>query len=212
MMNKTFEGRPLGLAMQSNRNVVIFVSLLLQLLMVGATAAPLADQVNPMGNYDKMNYDLQQELYDSSVDTLLPVIFQLNSPVTDADLAQFEEFGATVFGHAPLVDGGLIEAKAEDVRRISNWDRIEYLELDKELDFFYLPPEWGGDPTDPSAMMHETTHVVKATDTWDRVIVSPDGVVQYDVDLAFTEWDGDGTAIVDLDTGVDAGHPRLRLS
>ena len=193
--------------MQSNRNVVIFVSLLLQLLMVGATAAPLADQVNPMGNYDKMNYDLQQELYDSSVDTMLPVIFQLNSPVTDADLAKFEEFGATVLGDAPLVDGGLIEVKAEDVRRISNWDRIEYLELDKELDFFYLPSEWGGDPTDPSAMMHETTHVVKATDTWDRVIVSPEGVVQYDVDLSFTEWDGDGTAIVDLDTGVDAGHP-----
>ena len=106
-----------------------------------------------------------------------------------------------------MVDGGLIEAKAEDVRRISNWDRVEYLELDKELDFFYLPPEWGGDPTDPSAMMHETTHVVKATDTWDRVIVSPEGVVQHDVDLSFTEWDGDGTAIVDLDTGVDAGHP-----
>lgn len=101
MMNKTFEGRPLGLVMQSNRNVVIFVSLLLQLLMVGATAAPLADQVNPMGNYDKMNYDLQQELYDSSVDTVLPVIFQLNSPVTDADLAQFEEFGATILGDAP---------------------------------------------------------------------------------------------------------------
>ena len=31
--------------------------------------------------------------------------------------------------------------------------------------------------------------------------------IQYDVDLAFAEWDGDGTAIVDLDTGVDAGHP-----
>ena len=42
MMNKTFEGRPLGLFMGGNRNVVIFVSLLLQLLMVGATAAPLA--------------------------------------------------------------------------------------------------------------------------------------------------------------------------
>ena len=67
-----------------------------------------------------MNYDLQQELYDSSLDTVLPVIFQLNSPVTDADLAQFEEFGATVLGDAPLVDGGLIEAKVEDVRRISN--------------------------------------------------------------------------------------------
>ena len=207
MMNKTFEGRGIGMTMGSNRNVVILVSLLLQLLMVGATAAPLADQVNPIGDYEKMNFDLQQELYDASAETVLPVIFQLNSPVTDSDLVQFEEFGANVIGDAPLVDGGLIEAKAEDVRRISNWDRVEYLELDKELDFFYLPPEWGGDPTDPSAMMHETTHVVKATDTWDRVIVSPEGVVEYDVDLAFTEWDGDGTAIVDLDTGVDAGHP-----
>ena len=49
--------------MGSNRNVVILVSLLLQVLMVGAIAAPLADQVNPMGDYEKMNYDLQHELY-----------------------------------------------------------------------------------------------------------------------------------------------------
>ena len=63
--NKTFEGRLLGLDMGSNRNTVILVSLLLQLLMVGATTAPLADQVNPMGDYQKMNYDLQEELYDS---------------------------------------------------------------------------------------------------------------------------------------------------
>ena len=53
--------------MSNNRNVVIFAALLLQLLMVGATAAPLADQVNPMGDYDKMNYDLQQELYELSL-------------------------------------------------------------------------------------------------------------------------------------------------
>ena len=55
--------------------------------------------------------------------------------------------------------------------------------------------------------MHETTHVVRATDTWHRAIIDVDGNVQFDVDNAFTEWDGDGTAIVDLDTGVDAGHP-----
>ena len=205
--NKTFEGRLSGMGMGSNRNTVILVSLLLQLLMVGATAAPLADQVNPMGDYQKMNYDLQEELYDSHTDTVLPVIFQLNSPATDSDLDKLEEFGATILGDAPLVDGGLFEAKAEDIRRISTWDRVEYLELDKELDFFYLPPEWGGEPTDPSAMMHETTHVVKATDTWNRVIIAPDGSIQYNVDLAFAEWDGDGTTIVDLDTGVDAGHP-----
>ena len=115
---------------------------------------------------------------------------------------------ATILGDAPLVDGGLIEASIRDIRVISTWDRIEYLELDRTLEFFYLPQEWGGEiKTDPGIMMHETTHVVKATDAWDRVIVSPSGEIEYEVDQKFTEWDGDGTAIVDLDTGVDAGHP-----
>ena len=35
----------------------------------------------------------------------------------------------------------------------------------------------------------------------------PTGEILRETDLSFTEWDGDGTAIVDLDTGVDAGHP-----
>ena len=104
--------------------VLLALALLLQLLMVGATAAPLADQVNPLGDYDKMNHDLQQELYESEYDTVLPVIFQLNSPVSEADRSQLEEFGATVLGDAPLIDGGLIEAKAEDIRQISYWDRV----------------------------------------------------------------------------------------
>ena len=101
-----------------------------------------------------------------------------------------------------------MEGTVSDVRKLSNWDRVEYLELDKPLEFFYLPSEWGGDPsTDAGIMMHETTHVVTATDSWSRAIISPSGEVEYDIDLSFTEWDGDGTAIVDLDTGVDAGHP-----
>ena len=89
---------------------------------------------------------------------------------------------------------------------MSTWDRVEYLELDKPLEFFYLPSDWGGQP-DPGIMMHETTHIVGATDAWDRVIVAPSGEILREVDLSFSEWDGDGTAIVDLDTGVDAGHP-----
>ena len=55
--------------------------------------------------------------------------------------------------------------------------------------------------------MHETTHVVRATDAWHRAIIDVNGNVQFETDNAFTEWDGDGTAVVDLDTGVDAGHP-----
>ena len=176
--------------------------------MIGATAAPLADGLNPMGDYTKMDKALRDSLSSSSEDDIVPVIFQLNSKVLNEDKSTLENLGATILGEAPLVDGGLIEASIRDIRVISTWDRIEYLELDRPLEFFYLPQEWGGEiKTDPGIMMHETTHVVKATDAWDRVIISPDGEIEYEIDQKFTEWDGDGTAIVDLDTGVDAGHP-----
>ena len=177
------------------------------MLMFGAIASPLADSVNSIGDASKMNQDLVAEISVSNEDEILPVIYQLNSPVTGSDRAYFESLGATILGDAPLVDGGLIEASVSTIRKISAWDRVEYLELDKPLDFFYLPQEWGGTQTDPGIMMHETTHVVRATDAWDRVIVTPSGEIQRDVDLSFSEWDGDGTAVVDLDTGVDAGHP-----
>ena len=177
------------------------------MLMFGAIASPLADSVNSIGDASKMNQDLVAEISVSNEDEILPVIYQLNSPVTDSDRAYFESLGATILGDAPLVDGGLIKASVSTIRKISTWDRVEYLELDKPLDFFYLPQEWGGTQTDPGIMMHETTHVVRATDAWDRVIVTPSGEIQRDVDLSFSEWDGDGTAVVDLDTGVDAGHP-----
>ena len=194
--------------MASPRRYVICSALFIQLLMLSAVASPLADGVNPLGDFTKMNDDLLEELetYDNS--KIIPVIFQLNSPMTESDESRIAELGFDLVGRAPLVDGGLVEGTIGEVRELSNWDRIEYLELDKPLDFFYLPSEWGGQTnTDAGIMMHETTHVVTATDSWSRAIISPTGEVEYEIDQSFTEWDGDGTAIVDLDTGVDAGHP-----
>ena len=193
--------------MSSMRSASIFTAIVLQLLMFGAIASPLADLTNPYGDESKMNSDLVAKINEVDGDTILPVIFQLNSPVEDSDETYLSELGFKLLGNAPLVDGGLVEGSASDIRRLSTWERVEYLELDKPLEFFYLPPEWGGDPTEPGIMMHETTHVVRATDVWDRVIIGPSGDVEREVDLSFSEWDGDGTAIVDLDTGVDAGHP-----
>ena len=193
--------------MSSIRSMSIFTAIVLQLLMFGAIASPLADLTNPYGDESKMNKDLIEKIDEVDGNTILPVIFQLNSPVESSDESYLTELGFELLGNAPLVDGGLIEGTASDIRRLSTWERVEYLELDKPLEFFYLPSEWGGDPTEPGIMMHETTHVVRATDVWDRVIITPSGEVEREVDLSFSEWDGDGTAIVDLDTGVDAGHP-----
>ena len=122
------------------------------------------------------------------MDESFEVIFQLHSPVTDADLAYFSKMGATHLHEAKLIDGGLIEAPADVLRKLSNWERVEYLELNRELEFFYLPPDWGG-IRHPSLMMHETTHVVRATDAWHRAIIDVNGNVQFETDNAFTEWE-----------------------
>ena len=193
--------------MVSHRRALLLVAVALQLLMVGATASPLAEGVNPLGDESRMNADLVERLASSSDNDVHPVIYQLVSPVTAHDRSYMDSLGLNHLGDAPLVDGGLVEGTSLAVRHLSSWDRVAYLELDKPLDFFYLPSEWGGDPFDAGIMMHETTHIVGATDAWTRVIVQPNGEVQRETDLSFTEWDGDGTAIVDLDTGVDAGHP-----
>ena len=195
------------ITMATPRRAMVLTAFVLQLLMVGATASPLADTLNPMGDERKMNTDLVERLADEDLEGDLPVIFQLVTPLTETDKSHLANLGLVLLGEAPLVDGGLVEGSAEEIRHLSNWHRVEYLELDKPLDFFYLPSEWGGDPTEPGIMMHETTHVVGATNAWSRAIITPSGEVLRDTDLSFTEWDGDGTAIVDLDTGVDAGHP-----
>ena len=180
----------------------------LQLMFLLSLTTPMVQGTNPYGNLDKMDDALESALQTAGdLESSFEVIFQLNSPVTDDDINFMKNVGATYLDDAKLIDGGLIDASPDVIRQLSTWDRVEYLELNRELDFFYLPTEWGGDPTDPSMMMHETTHVVRATDAWHRAIIDVNGNVEFDIDNAFTEWDGDGTAIVDLDTGVDAGHP-----
>ena len=149
--------------MATTRRAMVLCALVLQLLMVGATASPLADSTNPLGDATKMNADLVERLDEVEDTTILPVIFQLHSPITPHDEAYMADLGLALLGEAPLLDAGLVEGKAIDLRRMSTWDRVEYLELDKPLEFFYLPSEWGGQP-DPGIMMHETTHVVRATD------------------------------------------------
>jgi subtilisin family serine protease len=180
----------------------------LQLMFLLSLTTPMVQGTNPYGNLDKMDDALESALQTAGdFETSFEVIFQLNSPVSDDDINFMKNAGATYLDDAKLIDGGLIDASSDVIRKLSTWDRIEYLELNRELEFFYLPTEWGGDPTDPSVLMHETTHVVRATDAWHRAIIDVNGNVEFDIDNAFTEWDGDGTAIVDLDTGVDAGHP-----
>ncbi|HII27954.1 MAG TPA: hypothetical protein HA353_06015, partial [Candidatus Poseidonia sp.] len=80
-----------GFSVMATRRRALFLSaLVLQLLMVGAAASPLADDINPLGDASKMNTDLVERLAEADDATTLPVIFQLHSPVTHSDEAYME--------------------------------------------------------------------------------------------------------------------------
>ena len=94
--------------MATTRRAMVLSAFVLQLLMVGATASPLADSTNPLGDASKMNADLIERLDEVEDRAVLPVIFQLHSPVTDHDEAFMAQLGLELLGHAPLVDGCLL--------------------------------------------------------------------------------------------------------
>ena len=125
-------------AMRESGARAILVVLAIQLLLAGASAAPMASDVNPMGNHLKMDAALENALAQGE-ESNLEVIFQLTSTVKESDLTRLADFGATVLGDAPLINGGLLSASPDDIRIISNWERVEYLELNRQLEFFYLP-------------------------------------------------------------------------
>ena len=84
--------------MASSRRYVISAAMFIQLLMLTAVASPLADGVNPLGDYTKMNNDLIEELETSDDSKIVPVIFQLNSPMTESDENRLTELGFDLMG------------------------------------------------------------------------------------------------------------------
>ena len=71
------------ITMATSRRALALTAFVLQLLMVGATASPLAESTNPLGDASKMNTDLIERLDEVNDAAVLPVIFQLLSPDTE---------------------------------------------------------------------------------------------------------------------------------
>ena len=75
--------------MVSAKRYVIFAAIFIQLLMVSAVASPLTNGLNPLGDFTKMNTDLQEEIESSDDSKIIPVIFQLNSPMNNDDINDY---------------------------------------------------------------------------------------------------------------------------
>ena len=172
---------------------------ILAIFVSSTSSAGLTDGLNPRGNVNVMDADLVDHL--SSEDSL-EVIVQFTTPLDDFKREKIDQIGLESRGEMSVLHGGLYEGSPDQIRHLSMMDDVFFIERNRLLEHFYLP----GDPTNPSAMMHETVHVVNSSLSWHRALIDRDGQVIFD-NLAFAEWDGDGTTAVDLDTGIDGEHP-----
>ena len=168
---------------------------ILAIFVSSTSSAGLTDGLNPLGNVNVMDADLVDHL--SSEDSL-EVIVQFTTPLDDFKREKIDQIGLESRGQMRVLYGGLYEGSPDQIRHLSMMDDVFFIERNRLLEHFYLP----GDPTNPSAMMHETVHVVNSSLSWHRALIDRDGQVIFD-NLAFAEWDGDGTTAVDLDTGID---------
>ena len=172
---------------------------ILAIFVSSTTTAGLTHDLNSAGDLTKMDADLITHL---SSDNSIEVIAQFTTPMDEYKWEKIEQIGLDILGVMHVVHGGLFEGTPDQIRKLSLMEDVFFIERNRLLEHFYLP----GDPTDPSAMMHETVHVVNSSLSWHRAIIDRDGQVIFD-NLAFAEWDGDGTTAVDLDTGIDGEHP-----
>ena len=172
---------------------------ILVIFVASTSSAGLTKDLNPLGNVSVMDSDLVEYL---STEESLEVIAQFTTPVDDYKRHKINQIGLETLGEMSVLHGGLYEGNPDQIRHLSMMEDIFFIERNRLLEHFYLP----GDPTNPSAMMHETIHVVNSSLSWHRALIDRDGQVIFD-NLAFAEWDGDGTTAVDLDTGIDGEHP-----
>ena len=172
---------------------------ILAIFVSSTSSAGLIHDLNPRGDVRVMDGDLIDHL---SSDDSLEVIAQFTTPVDDFKRQRIAEIGLMTLGEMHVLHGGLYEGTPEQIRHLSMMEDVFFIERNRLLEHFYLP----GDPTNASAMMHETVHVVNSSLSWHRALIDRDGQVIFD-NLAFAEWDGDGTTAVDLDTGIDGEHP-----
>lgn len=161
----------------------------------------------------KLSTELELAWLDAASDDELRVVYQLHAPLDAQVEDELDRLGASLSRPIEAINGGVMHLEAGDLVAIAAHPAVRYLELDLLLESFVegVRPitfvEGNGFIEGEGIMMHNTTHVIQATEAWDRLVIDAEGDVMREADGTFREFDGKGVTVVDLDTGVDAGHP-----
>lgn len=187
------------MARPSQRSAVMLTLLMLMVIFSNSAGAAIV----PEPNTQYIDSELLEAMEINPSESY-PVIIQFSNEIQPIHRAFMIKHGISFSVESELLNGGLAEINCKMISHLSNHPDIRFMELDRLLETYYL-----SEPivTPEPILMHETIHVTNSSAAWSRAIIQRDGSVSLTDTGAFSEFDGDGTTAVDLDTGVDAEHP-----
>ncbi|MCK4614751.1 MAG: S8 family serine peptidase [Thermoplasmata archaeon] len=121
----------------------------------------------------------------------IEVIVRFQDSIEEQDYRVLNGLGVEVGCPLRVLPSVLIHANREQVIMLSHYERVDYMELNEELEY----------------LMHDTTTYINATIAWASLIEDQYGEIIQSQPGSNRYIDGTGVTVVILDTGIDAGHP-----
>ena len=126
-------------------------------------------------------------------DETIDLIVQFQEEVADRDRATLRSLDFTLFEEYRIIPGIHAQGTKESIARLSNYDRIFWIEFNQPLEYY----------------LDVSTSAIRATDAWQRIMQDADDAEIIDPSGVPVPIDGSGVCIVVADTGIDATHPDL---
>jgi len=158
-------------------------------LLTAILAIPWSFAGTSEPDYSIMDPALRKAIDEGAED--LDVIVQFMDSIQERDYRTLNGLGIEVEVAAQVLPAMLIHGDREQIIRLSEYERVDHMELDRTIEF----------------LMHDTTNYINATNAWSSIIEDEYGRIVEEQPDSNRYIDGSGVTVVILDTGIDAGHP-----
>jgi len=176
----------LDLSVNTMRSPRLLVTALCLVLLLPSLMPISATGVTSEGIPPTVDPYLAEMLGTWSDAEMVEVIVQFDGTITHDDRQFVRDMGFLVMREFHVIPAMALKGPAGLMTRMAAYGPVSWMEWNEPLEYF----------------MDTTTTTIKATDTWRTEVVDPSGISRGYID-------GTGITVVDLDSGVDAGHPDL---
>jgi len=139
-----------------------------------------------LSSVSRLNSETARTLSEALPDDEITIIVQFIAQLDRSDRDMMDDLGFRIHREYSAINGVALKGRVESVHALANEPNVRWIESDREIVF----------------LMDESTTTINATNVWSTILVETNG-------KELPPIDGEGVTVVDLDTGIDAGHPDL---